>query len=428
MSGVLEKSVEQYEAVLAWEDHKPGSASASVERLQHELANRRQLLLLLNQLLHDTMEGVAELNQHNKKFRAGLDTLKSLVGGKNAVPKEKVYPHFVQLSATWQQLVLTREGIAMHKRIFDELTPFLTSYTQALLPADAVMAQKAAQVIAEAKAAKEQSAEKGLSEGSFVKTLDTRNAADDKRAKDANNTTPVRLTKLTTPDFMSIPLEFQGYCPHTLATQGGMLLAGRPSIGIIAYRGAFYTFQSPSAMQAFCTDPEKTLSSVLRLVSQNAHLIHLLGLQERIPSFAIPLYLERKSLGNPGGGGGRAVARSVGTQSPTHFLKPGYNSQYTWNEWELRRRALQLASLTKKKTTSAQTVKSHFTRESSTQYTLPKPNPDGTMPGVSTQTRTSQGTNVPRTVRYMVGLRGRPDRKFEDQKTTRDGLEVVQNK
>lgn len=46
--------------------------------------------------------------------------------------------------------------------------------------------------------------------------------------------------------------------------------------------------------------------------------------------------------------------------------------KYEWNEWALRRRALQLANLRTKATHSAQTNLSHFRRDGETQVWLPK--------------------------------------------------------
>ena len=36
------------------------------------------------------------------------------------------------------------------------------------------------------------------------------------------------LSVMTTPDFMLLPLEFQGYCPWTLVEARGLLLPGKP--------------------------------------------------------------------------------------------------------------------------------------------------------------------------------------------------------
>jgi hypothetical protein len=61
-----------------------------------------------------------------------------------------------------------------------------------------------------------------------------------------------------------------------------------------------------------------------------------------------------------------------GTQTPTHFVEKHLDHHYEWNEWALRRRALQLANLRTKATHSAQTHLSHFRRDGETQVWLPK--------------------------------------------------------
>ena len=69
----------------------------------------------------------------------------------------------------------------------------------------------------------------------------------------------------------------------------------------------------------------------------------------------------------------------------------------SWNEWELRRRALQVANLKKCKTTSMQTDMSAYRREIETQVYLPKTK--------TTQTRVERGTNPKRVHTYIAGLR-----------------------
>ena len=78
---------------------------------------------------------------------------------------------------------------------------------------------------------------------------------------------------------------------------------------------------------------------------------------------------------------------------------------YVWNEWELRRRAIQLTNLRQKVTTSSQTASSCLRRESQTQVYLPRES--GTNTGVST------GTAPPRSVNYVAGLRGAPGSKMQ---------------
>ena len=88
----------------------------------------------------------------------------------------------------------------------------------------------------------------------------------------------------------------------------------------------------------------------------------------------------------------------------THVVEKRVEPSYEWNEWALRRRALDLANLRKKATHSTQTVASSMRREAETQVYLPKE--EGTMTGVSSSTA------VPVTRNYIAGLRGAPDAKM----------------
>ena len=88
-------------------------------------------------------------------------------------------------------------------------------------------------------------------------------------------------------------------------------------------------------------------------------------------------------------------------QTPTHFVEKNIDPSYEWNEWALRRRALALANLRQKKTTSQQTGLSALRRDAETQVYLPRDTT--TMTGVST------GTSAPVSANYVAGLRGAPD-------------------
>lgn len=79
--------------------------------------------------------------------------------------------------------------------------------------------------------------------------------------------------------------------------------------------------------------------------------------------------------------------------------------KYDWNEWSLRRKAIQLANLHTKRTHGSQTVVSQFRRESEAQVYLPKS-------GV-TQTATERGTAPKKHMQFVKGLRGHPDQEME---------------
>ena len=88
------------------------------------------------------------------------------------------------------------------------------------------------------------------------------------------------------------------------------------------------------------------------------------------------------------------------TNRPLHFVERNVDVNYSWNEWDLRRRALQMTNIRKCATTGQQTDLSHFRRENDSQVYLPKTK--------VTQTRRDQGTQPPLVTQYAAGLRGTP--------------------
>jgi hypothetical protein len=50
------------------------------------------------------------------------------------------------------------------------------------------------------------------------------------------------------------------------------------------------------------------------------------------------------------------------TATPLHFVERNKDYSYDWNEWQLRRKALQIVKLRKCRTVSQQTDSSHFRR------------------------------------------------------------------
>jgi len=71
--------------------------------------------------------------------------------------------------------------------------------------------------------------------------------------------------------------------------------------------------------------------------------------------------------------------------------------EWHWNEWELRRRALQKANIRNRKTTAAQTENSNYRRDNEAQVYLPKDE--------ESQTGISASTQIENTLTYIVGLR-----------------------
>jgi hypothetical protein len=404
-----------YSDVLQLEFHKPGSISASVLRLQTELLNRRQYILLIHQLQHEVLESLDLIKESRLRFAELTAELKTLVGLRTSVPKEQVYPKFQALAVLWRGLEHEREANAMRRTIFDKvLVRYRQSFTSNLLEEDIELLKKNKQQTGGGGvgAGKEEKGKKQIDYDEFVETIQLHGSSgggeEEEKTSSALATSyrPVRLVKEYTPTFMSLPLEYQGYCPWSIVHRGGLLLPGNPALGIIRVLGRHYSFTSVEAMQDFCEDPEKYIEGVLQQAKRTPALIHLLCLQPYIPHSDISELFSMATMMEESHSAATTTKANAGCQTPQYINTTIPDPNYHWNEWDLRRSAIQMADLTKKKTVSQQTNLSHFRRDNATQYTLPQQLDDGTMDGKGTQTGVEKSSQVERVYRYHAGLRG----------------------
>ncbi len=136
----------------------------------------------------------------------------------------------------------------------------------------------------------------------------------------------------------------------------------RPELGCIrAAEGLLYGCSSPVSLLAFAKDPAGALAAVQRQAKCHPLLVHLLGLQQAVPQCNLHTLLAPA---------GKTLKVDFSTQTPTHFVEQNIVRDYEWNAWVLRRRALALAEMKRKRTHSTQTAGSHFRRDGQTQVGL----------------------------------------------------------
>jgi len=391
-----------YSDIINLEFEKSGSIAASLSRLQEELTNRRQYILLIHQLQHEVLESIDVIKAGKQQLFEEMEQLKTLVGLRTSVPKEQVYPKFHVLAGTWKALVREREKTNMRRKLLEQLLLFKDNFDTSLLDDDIEMVKQTN--IDENKP--------GIPFDDFVQTIASGAPMEEEKMQGIFDKC-VRLVKETTADFMSLPLEHQGYCPWTIVTRQGLLLPGNPNLGIIKYMGKHFSFVSSAAMRDFVSDPEKYIEGVVIRARKSPAMIHLLCLQQYVPNsdiselFSIQDIFENSSLSASNSSKADASAQTPATYINTDPV----DRNYEWNEWAMRRKALQMADLCNKRTHSTQTDKSHFRRDNDAQTYKKLPNKEGVMPGKGTQTGIEKGTNVERSVKYISGLRGRPQTK-----------------
>eukprot|EP00041_Stephanoeca_diplocostata_P038156 m.1481072 g.1481072 ORF g.1481072 m.1481072 type:complete len:693 (+) comp25173_c2_seq4:240-2318(+) len=196
--------------------------------------------------------------------------------------------------------------------------------------------------------------------------------------------------------YSSIALHVGGFCPVLAAQDPPLLVPANRRLGIVKYDGRFYGFANANTGKQFLEHMDTTIEALKTNAKARAELIELLQLHEYFESIAID---SNTGVQRDGARKGLLPLKcDGGTQTDTHFVESNIVPGYESNEWELRRKAIKLANLRQKKTTSSQTASSGFRRDTSAQTYAPKTS--------TTQTRRDAGTNVSKPSTYIRGLRG----------------------
>jgi len=360
----------------------PMPTETEIQQNCNDLMYLRQYLSYLLNLLSDISESAERMQGDHKQFSEELIDLDALVGGRVSVPKEHVYPRFDNLSRSYrhafQELTLLESRAALHtmlRKLRSEFFPQLDPASRQI--AESAPRQGGALIIPE--------------EDDEPVDLD---AIHGPASGLDGQTSPIRLTVDDTPDFLQLPLDFQGFCIHALVTKGGLLLPGKPTLGVVKYAGRYCVFATETGMADFCNEPDKYFAAIRETCYKNPELIHLLRLHEDFPRASLVTIVKSTA------GSQAALLADVGTETPLHFVESNIDPKYEWNEWRMRRDALKMADIKKKATSTTQTIQSHLRRETETQMYLPK--------DIATNTTVDSGTNPPRLKKYHRFLRGEP--------------------
>jgi len=359
-------------------------SNAEVEKAKSDLLYHRQYLCYLLNLQEDLSRSVEQLAKDQAAFNEELTDLDALVGGRVSVPKEQVYPRFDAVArgyrTAWQEV----KALEARSHLQGVLKDLRKKYFPGLsgIAKDLVARYRELAALDDG--------EDGDGDPPDLDSLPGPNTSPD-------SFKPVRLTVENSPEFLQLPLDFQGFCIHTLVTQDRLLVPGNPALGVVKYAGRFCVFSSERAMVEFCENaeaPDRFFGGVRDVCYKNPELIHLMRIHEDFPKSSLHSILQLTS------GNQAAMMADAATETPMHFAESYIDKSYEWNEWRMRREALHCADIKRKSTSATQTALSHLRRETETQVYLPKE--------VATNTTKESGTNPPRWRKYNAGLRGEP--------------------
>lgn len=197
-----------------------------------------------------------------------------------------------------------------------------------------------------------------------------------------------------TPDFMQTPLDYLGFCVWNIVQNRGLLIPGKPSLGVYRFKERNCVFSEESSINQFLDDPNKFINGVVEQCRMHPELIHLLRMDDAFKGVNLNLYMQVQE-GTQGLNNKLMVDKTL--QTPTHIYEKNLDPSYCWNEWELRKKAIQMANIRKRQTKACQTILSNFKVDSEAQtYQLKD---------ASTNTGINKATNPTRPRNYITGLR-----------------------
>jgi Domain of unknown function len=290
-----------------------------------------------------------------------------------------VYPKFDSLSQIYSQLLEEKNLAILRRDLFRVLLDYKQTMTSSLSET----------LIRESKALyAEKAAIQRATEDAVAQHTDSAQVGDG----------ILRLMPSSTPDFMHIPLDFLGFCLVNIVEQG-LLMPGKPNLGVFKYNDKYCVFADLESIEKFVAEPNKYLDDVVEKCRLMPELIHLLKMQDHFPDASLAALLQGRDGMHPLFSISAPLMVDKGVTTPIHFVEKHIEPNYCWNEWDLRKKALQMANIRKKVTVSTQTELSNFRIDNETQVYLPKDN--------STNTGINASTNTVLPKTYIVGLRNK---------------------
>ena len=338
--------------------------------LRDILVNLWQHHRALETIKHDMVLGAAKGKKMHQQELALVEELKSSIGEAMAVSKETVYPLFIELGQIYSEVAKEDRMLSFHKSIL------------------VVLKQSQDHFLPETNM-KEITEERLLTMGENINVdILVASPADPEESERAAG---VKRKIYDGPENMPT-MSMGGFCPVTIVKRNGILIPVEPAHGYLEYKDRLYGCATKGELNEFAASPEEYLKEVHHIVKKSPELIAILSLEDEFRGNTVLRAVELMT--DP-------LGCEFGVQCPTHFVEKHIDPQYDWNEWSLRRKALQLANIRQKKTHSMQTDASHFRRDTETQVYRMKTS--------GTNTAVNKGQSMPRKVQYIQGLRGGSD-------------------
>ncbi|KAL4706937.1 hypothetical protein ACJJTC_005206 [Scirpophaga incertulas] len=311
-----------------------GSSNLTVDEcyeIIHLLAFHRQYELFTRQLLSDAKYLVEDAVSLVDRVKEMLQELHTAVKYKAAVPVATVYPMFTKLWRVWRSMQNVMYLVATVNRLSSALSSVQDQIRVPYITLERLLKEKEV-VSDEERMTATISMEQRLSMG----TLRNYVASGDSASSFTEN------------------VQFLGFC--ALCLSAGALIPSNMKVGLIKSKGRRYGFCCVTMATRFSRDPDRYINEVLEYARKNPHMINVLGVKQDLYKVKdIDALVEKYTP--------KIKVQDKHIQTEVHPLESYIERNYTWNMWELKRRACQWATIVKCQTHATQTHHSHMRSE-----------------------------------------------------------------
>ena len=355
-----------------------GQESQVLDKIRKYIVYYRQILTYLSMLIDELHSSIQFKDSLIINYENEKNAILDIIGNQTSISKDQAYPRFQNLAKMYTKFQEQVFILDIRENVFRKLYNFIIN-NEIKLEYDLDAWEGCFQL--------------------YTDKLDIYEKQDEpifSFESGAYNNGVTLLKHDSTADYLDIKLEFQGFCIVTLLNKRGLLVSGRPAV-VAKYNEKYMVFCTHQCLQEFIDNPQKYIDDLNEYVKQNSYLINLLNMTEEFPNGNLAnMFRDKESTAFKYKNS--KVLIDVGCQTVDHIHEKGYiDPDYEWNEWDLKKKAIQLANIMKKKTVSCQTLLSHFRRENETQvYPLKES---------SVNTTVNTGTNLPIPKSYAVGFR-----------------------